>query len=141
MKNIKLGLLAVPLAMGVTALPAIAQETIQKTIVTYQCSDGQIFQAEFLPERVEITLSEDKTLVLSQTESGSGTRYSDGDTTFAIQGNEAFIEVNDEIVYSDCVPQRVSSSSEATQVSRTEQTTTTQSVLEKTPSATSVRAL
>ncbi len=42
---------------------------------------------------------------LGAVESGSGARYSDGTTTFWNKGDEALVEVDDEIVYQNCVAQ------------------------------------
>ena len=47
----------------------------------------------------------DGTLELPQVEAASGARYSDGTTTFWTKGDEAFVQVNDETVISDCVAQ------------------------------------
>jgi membrane-bound inhibitor of C-type lysozyme len=46
-----------------------------------------------------------ETRTLPRVESGSGAKYSDGTTTFWTKGDEAFVQVNDEMVISDCVAQ------------------------------------
>jgi membrane-bound inhibitor of C-type lysozyme len=71
---------------------------------SYQCADGVAVDAVYDNENRTVTVTlPDGLLELPQVESASGARYSDGTTTFWSQGDEAFVEVNDEIVIQDCV--------------------------------------
>ncbi|WNZ26175.1 hypothetical protein HJG54_27370 [Leptolyngbya sp. NK1-12] len=82
-----------------------SQSTSQR--VTYQCRDGRSFSAHYLDDSVELVL-DGRTLTLPQVVSGSGIRYSDGITTLASKGNEAFVEVNGTMVYRDCLAEAAS---------------------------------
>jgi membrane-bound inhibitor of C-type lysozyme len=80
--------------------PAPAGDVIEATFV---CSDGTGIDAVFdnAAGTVTITLPDD-TLTLSQAESASGARYSDGTTTFWNKGDEAFVQVDGETIYDAC---------------------------------------
>ncbi|GAB4364749.1 MAG: hypothetical protein Kow00121_00690 [Elainellaceae cyanobacterium] len=104
--KLELFLPLIPTAMVTVALPVKAQEA--PIVYRYQCSAGQTFEAEYSPEVATIQL-EDETLTLTQIPAASGVRYSDGTTTLYTKGNEAFIQVDDEITYNDCLGQAIAS--------------------------------
>jgi membrane-bound inhibitor of C-type lysozyme len=68
----------------------------------YSCDGGKSFVAEFTGEGpdggVKLTLK-GETLETPLFPVASGAKYSDGTTTLWTQGDEAFVEVDDEIVY------------------------------------------
>lgn len=74
--------------------------------VTYQCAADTTVVAVFNNENdaVSVTLP-DETLELPHVQSGSGAKYSDGSTTFWTKGDEAFVQVDEEIVIADCQAQ------------------------------------
>jgi membrane-bound inhibitor of C-type lysozyme len=99
---------------------ASAEQTIT---ALYQCSDNRSFTARYLPESAELVL-DGHSLTLPQIRAASGARYSDGETTLFIKGNEAYIEVNGETVYEGCLAQ-TSDSTTRQQSTQTTQTQTT----------------
>jgi membrane-bound inhibitor of C-type lysozyme len=74
----------------------------------YQCDGGKSFVAEFTGEGpdggVKLTM-EGETLEMPLVPAASGAKYSDGTTTLWTKGDEAFIEVGNEIVYENCQAQ------------------------------------
>jgi membrane-bound inhibitor of C-type lysozyme len=78
-------------------------EATPSQLVTYECSNGQTFVVEYSTEMAELTLDGSDPIVLSQVASGSGARYSNGTTTLYTQGEDAFIEVEGDRAYDDCV--------------------------------------
>lgn len=76
------------------------------TTVVFECPGGEIITAEFVgTEAAVVTLPDQDPITLAATEAASGARYSDGTTTFWNKGDEALVEVNDELVLSECVAQ------------------------------------
>jgi heat shock protein HslJ len=73
---------------------------------TYLCADGTSIDAVYdnVARTVTITL-DGATLTLPQAVSASGARYSDETTTFWSKGDEAFVEVNGQIVHDQCSAQ------------------------------------
>jgi membrane-bound inhibitor of C-type lysozyme len=84
-------------------MPAAESATIDATFV---CPDGTSIPVVFdnTADTATVTLP-DGTVTLPRAESASGARYSDGTTTFWNKGDEAFVEVNGETVYDNCVAQ------------------------------------
>ena len=60
---------------------------------TYVCSEDYRFTARFESDMAVLGLP-DRELRLPQVVSGSGARYSDGETTFWIKGDEATLEID-----------------------------------------------
>jgi len=102
MKTIKLAAFLLPMVMAIASLPASAE---QQQAVRYQCSNGKSFEAQYLPETAQLKLGEDENLTLKQTPAASGVRYTDDRTTLFTKGNEAFIEVENQVVFAGCVAQ------------------------------------
>lgn len=82
--------------------------------VVYQCSNGDSFSVRYLSESAELMLN-GRSLTLPQVRSGSGIRYSDGETTLSSKGNEAFVEINGNMTYQNCLAQTASTSTPASQ--------------------------
>lgn len=95
---------AKPIAIMVQR-PQIAAETSSQTLaasgrtVPFKCDDFA-FIAKFSGKRVELA-TPGRNLTLPQVISGSGARYSDGDTTLWNKGNEAMFEMNG-VQYKNC---------------------------------------
>jgi membrane-bound inhibitor of C-type lysozyme len=102
MKTIKLAAFLFPLAMAIATLPATAN---QQQVVRYQCNNGTTFEAQYTPETAQVKLSENQSLTLQQIPAASGVRYTDDRTTLFTKGNEAFIEVENQVVFAGCVAQ------------------------------------
>lgn len=85
-------------------LQAIAPQPLmiaQRKTIIYQCNQGRSFEAEYTATTARVTLDK-QTLSLPQVPVASGVRYSDGRTTLSTKGDEAFIEVDNQITYRDC---------------------------------------
>ena len=75
--------------------PASAQEPV--STVKYACADDKTIEATHFADKVDLILSDGRSMSLPQTMSGSGIRYADadesfvfwskGDTTFATEGD------------------------------------------------------
>lgn len=92
------------LAAGLAA-PAFAEDPI--STVTFTCKDGKSIEAAFYSEKVDLKLSDGRTMTLPQTMSGSGIRYANADETlvFWSKGNTAFITEGKDATptFTDCV--------------------------------------
>jgi membrane-bound inhibitor of C-type lysozyme len=86
---------------------ALAQEPISK--VTYTCADDKGIEATYYPDKVDLVLSDGRTMSLPQTMSGSGIRYANADESFVFwsKGNTAFATEGDadKPTFADCVEQ------------------------------------
>lgn len=98
--------------VGCTTSPDAEPEAMEpemdttSTTATFQCPGGETIDAEFVgTEEVVVTLPDQEAMTLPQVESASGARYSDGTTTFWNKGDEAMVEVDGEVVLSECVAQ------------------------------------
>jgi membrane-bound inhibitor of C-type lysozyme len=80
-----------------------ASESTAQTVI-YECSDGSSFSVRYLAESADLMLN-GRNLTLPQVRSGSGIRYSDGDTILSSKGNEASVEMNGTIIYQNCLAQ------------------------------------
>ncbi len=74
---------------------------------TFACKDGKSIDATFYADKVELKLSDGRSLSLPQAMSASGARYADKDERFVFwnKGNTAFITESNRgnETYSDCV--------------------------------------
>lgn len=71
--------------------PAAADEVVDK--VSFACDGGKTIAAKFYSDKVDLVLSDGRTLTLPQVMSGSGIRYANPDESFVFwsKGNTAFI--------------------------------------------------
>ena len=74
------------------------------TVADYYCSQGSIV-ATYAPNTASLTLSDGRTMTLTQGVSGSGVRYAsaDGNTVFDTEGSNAFLTENGTTTYDNCV--------------------------------------
>lgn len=74
-----------------------------KSGITYACDEGKSFVVEFY-ERVDIAFltTPGKTFYLHRMSSASGTKYSDGNTTLWIKGENAFVQTNGRTEFNNC---------------------------------------
>ena len=74
---------------------------------TFKCKEGKSIDATFYTDKVDLKLSDGRTMDLPQVISGSGARYANKDESFVFwnKGDTAFVtEGKDEaMTYSDCV--------------------------------------
>jgi membrane-bound inhibitor of C-type lysozyme len=102
----------------------VTQSSSTVQTVTYQCRGDRAFSARYSNRQAELQL-DNRSLLLSQVVSGSGARYSNGETTLYLKGNNASIEENGNVLYEDCVAQ-TSNTVRQSSTSTTRQSTTTQ---------------
>jgi membrane-bound inhibitor of C-type lysozyme len=73
----------------------------------FKCDDDKSIEAVFYPEKVDLSLSDGRSVELPQTMSGSGARYANADETMVFwnKGNTAFITEGSDgkETYSGCV--------------------------------------
>lgn len=84
--------LVAAIAMVVASLSGARAEDPIST-VEYACKDNKTIKAVYYSEKVDLTLSDGRTMTLPQTMSGSGIRYANADeaVVFWSKGNTAFI--------------------------------------------------
>lgn len=72
---------------------------------TFTCAEHKTIQALFFKDRVELTLSDKRQMLLSQAISASGARYANNDESFVFwnKGNTAFVDEGGKITFKDCV--------------------------------------
>jgi membrane-bound inhibitor of C-type lysozyme len=95
------------LVAALVAMPGVVLAEDPVGAAVFECKDGKSIDAKFYADRVDLTLSDGRSLSLPQTMSGSGIRYANSDETFVFwsKGDTAFItEGSDEKeTFSDCV--------------------------------------
>ncbi len=74
-----------------------------KSGTTYKCDDERSFVAEFY-EKADIVFlnTRGRTISLHRIPSTSGVKYTDGNTTFWIKGDTAFVETDGRIEFNNC---------------------------------------
>ncbi|HET9573708.1 MAG TPA: MliC family protein [Methyloceanibacter sp.] len=94
-------------AVGVIVLAAPAYAATPTAVATFKCKDGKSIDASFYADKVDLKLSDGRSLSLPQVLSGSGARYANKDESFVFwnKGDTAFITegASGEETYSDCV--------------------------------------
>lgn len=76
------------------------------TLATFQCPEGEMVEAEFIgADEVVVVLPDQEAINLPRVESASGARYSDGTTTLWNKGDEIMVEVDGDVILSECVAQ------------------------------------
>ncbi len=79
--------------------------------VTYRCEDKKSIQATFYEKKVELKLSDGRSLTVPQVISADGARYANVDESFVFwsKGNTAFIQEGQATTYAECVEEPVAS--------------------------------
>jgi len=94
-------------ALGAMVLAVPAYAATATAVATFKCKDGKSIDASFFADKVDLKLSDGRSLSLPQVMSGSGARYANKDESFVFwnKGNTAFITegASGEETYSDCV--------------------------------------
>ncbi len=72
--------------------------------VTFNCDNNKSIHALFFNEKVELTLSDGRNMLIPQAISASGARYANQDESFVFwnKGDTAFIEENGTITFNNC---------------------------------------
>jgi membrane-bound inhibitor of C-type lysozyme len=94
-------------ALGVIVLGAPAYAATPTAVAIFTCKDGKSIDASFYADKVDLKLSDGRSLSLPQVMSGSGARYANKDESFVFwnKGDTAFITEGTagEETYSGCV--------------------------------------
>ncbi len=97
---------------GAMLIAAVGAAAAQQPISTvkYACADGKAIDATYYADKVDLTLSDGRSLSLPQTMSGSGIRYADAGETFVFwsKGDTAFATEGDpdKPTFADCVEEK-----------------------------------
>lgn len=112
-KNILIVIILIAAAVGLSFIPKRNAVTPPPTndspdpsvisTVSYLCEEGKSFSASYKDDSASLVLSDGRSLDLSQTISGSGVRYGNGEITFSSKGDNAFIEENGNTTFINCV--------------------------------------
>ena len=90
---------------AIFAVPAIAEAPVSTAV--FKCTDGKFIGARFFADKVDLELSDGRSMELPQVISGSGARYANQDESFVFwnKGNTAFVtEGSDEtMTYEGCI--------------------------------------
>ncbi len=94
-------------ALAIVALtPVSALAAAPVASATFTCKGGKTISATFYADKVELRLSDGRSLTLPQAMSASGARYANQDETFVFwnKGNTAFIAEGEsgQQTYADC---------------------------------------
>ncbi|MDD5152435.1 MAG: DUF333 domain-containing protein [Candidatus Pacebacteria bacterium] len=109
MKKIILEMIVVVLVV-IGALYLYKNSTVKKPTegvinqVTFYCAENKTIQAIFFSEKVELTLSDGRNMLLPQAVSASGARYTNSDESFVFwnKGDTAFVNEGDQTTFKDC---------------------------------------
>lgn len=97
---------AMSLALINLTLPALVQAQ-GVPVQIYQCSPSEKIVVKVVPgsqpQTLEVTLPDQRTVILPQDQSASGAKYSNGSVTFWSKGNTALVEEGGELKWKDCV--------------------------------------
>lgn len=75
---------------------------VSDTTTHYFCEEGTI-DATFSKDKVDLVLSDGRSVTLPQTVSGSGIRYEKDSIVFIGKGDDAFLTENDKTTFTNCV--------------------------------------
>jgi membrane-bound inhibitor of C-type lysozyme len=101
-------LLTLLTALGVMmlgAMPALAETPV--ATATFKCADDKSIDGTFYADKVDLKLSDGRSMALPQVISGSGARYANADESFVFwnKGDTAFVTEgsDDTMTFKDCV--------------------------------------
>jgi membrane-bound inhibitor of C-type lysozyme len=85
-----------------------AAQTSENNIINsviFNCKDNKTIHAIFFKEKVELTLSDGRNMLLPQAISASGARYANTDESFVFwnKGDTAFVQEGNATTFEDCV--------------------------------------
>ncbi|PZV08884.1 MAG: hypothetical protein DCF22_19450 [Leptolyngbya sp.] len=100
-------ILAIWAITPVFAVPAIAQSpTPTPKIITtavYQCDDAKGFSAKYFDNQTVQATFGSKVIVLPQTQSASGAKYSNGSVMISTKGDQAMVDVGATQLFTNCI--------------------------------------
>jgi membrane-bound inhibitor of C-type lysozyme len=100
MKTSYFGFCSLAVSTMVLALSVPAQA---QTVANYICDDDQTFEVTYDGNEAQLVLDDQDPITLTSVVAASGARYSDGTTTLYTQGQEAFVEVDGDRTYNNCL--------------------------------------
>ena len=107
-RPLRMAAIAVVSVIGIYTGAASADDAISD--VTFNCAEGKSIAATFYTDKVDLELSDGRSMSLPQTMSGSGIRYADADESFVFwsKGDTAFVTEGADAkeTFSDCVAAR-----------------------------------
>ena len=91
-------------AFKTTVTSAVPQAAKPVADATFSCTDGKSIHATFWERKVDLALSDGRTMTVPQAISASGARYANTDESFVFwnKGNTAFITEGKTTTYTDC---------------------------------------
>ncbi|MEZ5874962.1 MAG: MliC family protein [Hyphomicrobiales bacterium] len=99
------GALLAGLCSAVLLVGMVRAETPVATAV-FKCADGKSIDATFYADKVDLKLSDGRSMSVPQAMSASGARYANEDETFVFwnKGNTAFVTegADQKMTYADC---------------------------------------
>ncbi len=94
------------IVLGIIMFAAAAHAEAPIATATFKCADGKAIDATFYDGKVDLVLTDGRSLELPQVISGSGTRYANADESFQFysKGDTAFITENSDynMTFKDC---------------------------------------
>ena len=99
-------IMTISLGLALLAAASAAAETPVAT-ATFKCAGGKSIAATFYADKVDLKLSDGRSLTVPQAMSASGARYANKDESFVFwnKGNTAFVTegADEKTTYADCV--------------------------------------
>lgn len=106
--SLRVGLMAILMSLGTARSTYAQSQSFQ-----YRCARNRTFQATFSPEQAIVNLDDGRTLLMRQIVSASGAIYKNAGYILSTKGNEAFITLNDQMIYQNCLTRSINSTSGA----------------------------
>ncbi len=81
------------------------EEELPIISTVYKCDDNKFIIADYFDGKITLNLSDNRSIILPQTEAESGARFADKNEVFVFwnKGNSAFINELGEQTFSNCV--------------------------------------
>ncbi|HTL87910.1 MAG TPA: YbaY family lipoprotein [Leptolyngbya sp.] len=105
-KNLAVSSIAVLISMGAAQAASAQSQSFQ-----YRCDQGRVFQAAFSPNDAVVNLQDGRSLQMRQVLSASGTRYKNAGYLLSTKGNEAFITLEGQMLYQNCLTRSINRTS------------------------------
>jgi len=115
--NVSLAIVVILLIIGGVSVYYFKQSKPSRNIFTtddnnkfinpanFNCSENKKIQALFFKDRVELSLSDGRNMLISQAVSASGVRYANTDESFVFwnKGDTAFVNEGNKTTFKDCL--------------------------------------
>ena len=89
-------------------IPVVVQSPVTDGVINsviFNCAENKTIQSIFFKDRVELTLSDGRNMLLSQAMSASGARYANNNESFVFwnKGDTAFVDEAGQVTFKDCL--------------------------------------